>query len=91
MDDDQLGFNLGDEERRDGPLFDPVQIRADAHRLLADARAAGAEGPWDAGELRYQRILFPHLVSWLPDAEERSQLCFAFLQEIERIELLLAA
>lgn len=91
MDEEQLGFDLPAENRHDGPLFDPGQIRADAHRLIAEARAVGADGLWDAAEVRYQRILFPHLVSWLPDEEERNQLCFTFMQEIERIELLLAA
>jgi len=36
-------------------------------------------------------MLFPHLVSWLPDADEREQLCFAFDRELDRIEQLLAA
>ena len=43
-----------------------------------------------ARTLRYNKIAFPLLATWLPK-DEAEQLCFAFLKEIERIELLLAA
>ena len=46
---------------------------------------------WDADTLNYRRIQFPHLASWLPDEDERAQLCFEFAQEVERIQLLMAA
>ena len=93
MADQQLGFDLGDGEKPDAdrPLFDPSDIRADALALIAEARSCTREGPWDAAALRYRRVMFPHLVSWIPDEEERAQLRFAFMQEVERIELLLAA
>ena len=72
-------------------MFDPVQIRAEALALIAQARAVPGAEQWDDGKLRFNRILFPHLVSWLPDAAERDQLCFDFTVEIDRIERLLAA
>lgn len=91
MADDQFGFDLGEPERPTGLLFDPADIRADAQSLIAQARAATAESHWDAKEVRYQRIAFPHLISWLPDAAERAQLRFDFDAELDRIEGLLAA
>lgn len=91
MDDQQLGFDLGVPEAADKPLFDPDEIREDCHRLLAEARRNGPELIWDAAKLRYHRILFPHVASWLPDEAEREQLCFEFAAEVERIEALLAA
>lgn len=93
MPEQQLGLDLGDARRSspDRPLFDPDQVRGDALALLATARACTRDGPWDADELRYRRIMFPHLVSWLPDPAERAQLCFDFAREIDRIALLQAA
>ena len=88
----QLGFDLGEPERaRDAPLFDPAMIRAEALALIDRVRGATADGPWDRAGLRHHRMLFPHLVSWLPDAGERDQLCFAFAREADRVEALLAA
>lgn len=91
MDDQQFGFDLGMAARPPGALFDPAAIRADALALIAQARAATTEAHWDQATLRHNRIVFPHLVSWLPDEEERAQLCFDFACEAERIEQLLAA
>ncbi len=91
MSNQQFGFDLGTPPAKDGPLFAPEDIRKDALALIADARAAGADGPWDAGELRYQRVSFPHLVSWLPDQAERDQLCADLFRELDRLEPLLAA
>jgi hypothetical protein len=91
MAEQQLGFDLGVKDRADKPLFDPDEIRADALAIIAEAQGCTGDGPWDAAELKYRRIMFPHLVSWIPDEAERDQLCFIFTREIERIELLLAA
>ncbi len=91
MAEEQLGFALDEEQSADKPLFDPDQVRRDALDLLAQARAAAEDGSWSADHLRYRRIMFPLLVSWLPDESERSQLCFDFEQQAERIEQLLAA
>lgn len=91
MTETQLGFELGEPARESGQLFDPVEIREDCLALIAEARRNGPELIWDASKLKYNRILFPHLASWLPDEDERAQLCFEFAQEVARIELLMAA
>ena len=92
MADQQLGMDFGEAPvTADRPLFDPADIRADALALIAEARSCTRDGPWDAAALRYRRAMFPHLVSWLPDEDERAQLRFDFTQQVERIELLLAA
>ena len=87
----QLGFDLGADDARGRPLFDPDEIREDALAIIAEARSCTRDGPWDAAELRYKRVMFPHLVSWIPDEAERGQLRFDFFREVERIEELLAA
>ncbi|WP_374942415.1 hypothetical protein [Sphingomonas sp.] len=91
MAEQQYGFDLGTPDRVDKPLFDSDEIRADALAIIAEARGCTRDGPWDAAELKYRRIMFPHLVSWVTDEAERDQLRFAFTREIERIEALLAA
>ncbi len=91
MDGEQLDFGLPAKDGGDGCLFDAAAIRSEAIGLIAEARQAGADGPWDKETLRFKTLIFPHLVSWLPDEEERTQLCFEFTQEVERIESLLAA
>lgn len=91
MDDSQLGMDWGEAPQSASVAFDPEEIRADANALIERARNARGEALWDEATLRYNRILFPHLVSWLPDADERKQLCFEFSRELERIEELLAA
>lgn len=58
---------------------------------MAEARSNGPELVWDANTLKYKRLLFPHLASWLPDEVERAQLCFAFEEEAKRKAVLLAA
>jgi hypothetical protein len=88
---EQIGFDLGEPAAPTAEMFDPAMIRREALAIIGEARSVTADGPWDAATLKYKRILFPHLVSWLPDADERDQLCFDFSQEAARIELLLAA
>lgn len=90
MDDDQLGFGFAEPVRpfRTGP--DADEVREDMLAIIASARAVSAEAPWDAATLRHNRLIFPHLASWLP-ADEAEQLCFAFAQKADRIEQLLAA
>ena len=91
MAEEQFGFDLGEAARPAGVYFDPDEIRSDARDLIAEARSATTESHWDEETLHYHRIAFPHLVSWLPDADERAQLCFEFTGALERIEQLLAA
>lgn len=92
MDGDQLGFDLGDQRPKGETVyFNPDEIRQDMMEILAIARSAVDAPPWDAQELRIQKISFPLLATWLPDEEERKQLCFEFAQEVERIELMMAA
>jgi hypothetical protein len=92
MSDAQSGFDFGEKPHDpDTPLFDPNEIREDCLALIAEARANVIDLVWDAQKLKYNRILFPHVASWIPDEEERAQLCFEFAQECEKIEQLLAA
>lgn len=88
----QLGMNFGEAPHDpDKPLFDPYEIRVDCHAMLAEARANVVDLVWDASTLKYNRILFPLVASWLPDEAERTQLCFEFARECEEIEMLIAA
>ncbi len=66
------------------------EIREDAAAILASARAVTADNLWDRRTYRYNKVVFPQMTRWLPD-EERDQLCFEFFEELERIELLMAA
>jgi hypothetical protein len=88
--DEQFGFDLGEAPQAGQVAFDPDEIREDLATMLADARAVSEAEPWDAKTLRYNKILFPLVASWLPEDEAR-QYCFEFTREVERITLLLAA
>ncbi len=83
-----LGFTEAPAINRTEP--DLGEVREDALALIAAARTVSADAPWDAAKLRYNRLIFPHLVSWLP-TDEAQQLCFAFEAEAQRIDELLAA
>ena len=91
MDTDQLGLDLGGGGRDARSAFDPETIRGLCGDLIAQARANGEPPTWDAETLDYNRLIFPHVASWLPDAAERAQLCFEFDEACRRIEMLLAA
>ena len=88
---EQIDFDLDGGRGRVDDAFAPDRVRAEAVALLAEARRVVLAGEWDADKLRFKRMLFPYVVSWLPDSAERDQLCFAFVNECDRIELLLAA
>ncbi len=85
----QLGLGLEDT-RPDPTKVDPEEVRGELRAILALARAARDEAPWDRRTHRYHQVVFPQMASWLPE-EEAQQLCFEFEQELERIEALLAA
>jgi hypothetical protein len=85
----QLGFELGGEQPLPGQP-NLQEIREDLAAILDEARGVTSEGPWDMRSLRYKKIVFLQLVKLLPD-EEGEQLGFDFLEEVERIETLLAA
>jgi hypothetical protein len=86
---EQLGFELcGDEPIPGQPNL--REIREDLEAILDEARGANSDGPWDASSLRYKKIVFLQLVKLLPE-DEGGQLSFDFLEEVERIEALLAA
>jgi hypothetical protein len=54
------------------------------HALLSVARAADRL-PWDARRTQTYQTVFPQMANWLPE-EEANQLCFQFMQEIERLK-----
>ena len=86
----QLGLDLGDKS---GPAtYEPDldEVRGDLQAILESARHVSADDLWDERTYRYNKVVFPQMSRWLPD-DEASQLCFAFAQEIERIEQLMAA
>lgn len=62
----------------------PDEVRAELHRILAEARGA-AKLPWDAPTLSLYQTIFPQMTRCLPEAEAE-QLCFAFEQEMERLK-----
>jgi hypothetical protein len=86
----QLGFDLGELPKAVGYVPNLTEIREDLDEILASARAVTAESLWDTPTYRYNKVVFPQMSKWLPD-DEREQLCFEFLRELERIELLMAA
>lgn len=86
----QLGFDLGDAAKPKPWEPDREEIRQELHVVLAAARAAHDDCPWDTRTFQYHKVVFPQMANWLPP-EERDQLRFDFAREVERIERLLAA
>ena len=86
----QLGLDLDDAKV--APFYEPDrdEVRAELLEILAMAKAATDEAPWDERTFLYHKVVFPQMANWLPD-DERDQLCFEFAREVERIELLMAA
>jgi hypothetical protein len=85
----QLGLGLEDT-RPDPTKVDPEEVRRELKALLALAKAAQDEAPWDRRTHLYHQVVFPQMANWLPE-DEAEQLCFEFAKELERIEHLLAA
>lgn len=63
---------------------DPDEVRAELHKILAEARAAQTF-PWEPRRVSLYRTIFPQMTNWLP-AEEGAQLRFAFEEELARLE-----
>ena len=72
----------------DGPTpeyrADPDSVRAELHKILAEARAA-QKLPWEPRTVLLYRTIFPQMTNWLPD-EEGARLRFEFEAEIKRLE-----
>ena len=62
----------------------PDKVRAELHKILAEARAA-RKLPWEPKTVLLYRTIFPQMTNWLPD-EEGAQLRFEFEAEIKRLE-----
>ena len=86
----QLGFDLGDSQQAKTSEPDRDEVRQELYDVLAEAKAAVDECPWDERTFDYHKVVFPQMANWLPD-DERDQLRFEFAREVERIESLLAA
>ena len=63
---------------------DPDKVRAELHRILAEARAAKTL-PWEPRKVSYYRTVFPQMANWLPD-DEADQLRFDFASELARLD-----
>jgi hypothetical protein len=61
---------------------DPDSVRAELHKILAEARAAQALPPT---RVSLYRTIFPQMTNWLPE-EEGAQLRFEFETELARLE-----
>jgi hypothetical protein len=77
---DLLGEDIPTPEYR----ADPDSVRAELHKILAEARAA-QKLPWEPKTVLLYRTIFPQMTNWLPD-EEGAQLRFEFETEIKRLE-----
>ena len=86
----QLGFDLGDSPKAQCYEPDRDEVRRELNDVLAAAKGAVAECPWDERTFAYHKVVFPQMANWLPE-DERDQLRFDFAQEVARIELLIAA
>ena len=63
---------------------DPDEIRAELHKILAEARAATSI-PWDDDRASLYRVIFPQMTNALPE-DEGAQLRFDFMTEMARLE-----
>jgi hypothetical protein len=86
----QLGLDLPVQQADENWPPNPQEIREELQAILAIAKRAQDCCPWDAKTFKFHKTVFPQMATWLPD-DERDQLRFEFAQEVERIELLMAA
>ncbi len=73
-------------EDRETPTYypDPDEVRAELHKILAEARAAKST-PWDDSRTALYRTIFPQMTGCLPE-NEGAQLRFEFEAELKRLE-----
>jgi hypothetical protein len=73
-------------DERPTPTYypDPEVVRAELHKILAEARAAQTL-PWDQRHLSLYRTIFPQMTNWLPE-DEGAQLRFEFETELVRLK-----
>lgn len=86
----QLGFDLGETATAESYEPDREEVRRELMDVLDTAKRAKDACPWDDRTFKYHKVVFPQMANWLPE-DERDQLRFEFAQEVERIELLMAA
>jgi hypothetical protein len=63
---------------------DPDSVRAELHKILAEARSA-PKLPWEPSKVLLYRTIFPQMTNWLPD-EEGALLRLEFETEIKRLQ-----
>ena len=73
-------------EERETPTYYPDldEVRAELHRILAEARAA-KELPWDTRRVALYRTIFPQMTGCLPE-DDAAQLRFDFDSEMKRLK-----
>lgn len=86
----QLGFDLGEQAESRADVYTIDDIRSDLRGMIAEAKAISASNLWSGQEHRFNKAVFRELCRSMSD-EEGQQLAFAFFEQIERIEELLAA
>jgi hypothetical protein len=74
------------DEDFETPVYypDPDKVRAELHRILAEAKAAQSL-PWDARRTALYRTVFPQMTGCLTE-EEGAQLRFDFETELARLK-----
>lgn len=75
---------FGDDSPTPEYRADPDTVRAELHKILAEARAA-QKLPWDSSKASLYRTIFPQMTNWLPE-DEGAQLRFAFDTEMARLK-----
>ena len=86
----QFGLDFGDAAPAKSYEPDREEVRRELNDIIAQARNATDSPPWDKRTFEYHKVVFPQMANWLP-GDERDQLRFEFMQEVQRIERLMAA
>jgi hypothetical protein len=85
---DLFGESQSDPFDEDAPTpvyrADPDEVRAELHRILAEARAAKTL-PWEPKQASLYKTIFPQMTNWLPK-DEAAQLRFDFDREMARLK-----